>query len=66
MATLHGRAFLDWLKAAGLVPERTRRVVIEASVDSVVLIHAELHGQAEMIMVNPVTVLGTNVKVIGD
>lgn len=64
MAVIHGNAFLDWLKRAGLVPERTQRVVIEADYRSVVTIHAVLLGDSAMLEVDPVAVLGTNVRVV--
>lgn len=48
-----GRDFLSWLAKAGIVPELTRRVVIEASVGDAVRIYAELYGSGEMLSVEP-------------
>ena len=50
---IHSKAFLEWLERFGLIPENTRRVVIEASVDSAVMIYAELFGTSPMVEVDP-------------
>jgi hypothetical protein len=53
MSKLHSQAFLDWLKGAGIIPERTRRVVIEATVNELVKIYIEQVGTDELISVEP-------------
>ena len=63
---IHGKQFLNWLKAAGVVPERTIRVVIEASVRGAVCIYAELYGSEGMVEVDPPEMLrGAEVVMVG-
>lgn len=63
-----GRDFLDWLAAAGIVPKDApvRRVVIEAAVDTPILIYVELYGTDKMIRVTPSDVLrAAKVEILG-
>lgn len=53
MPPIHGQQFLDWLKAADIIPARTSRVVIEASCRDVVRIYCEQFGTEEMISIEP-------------
>lgn len=51
MRPIHGKDFLAWLQRGGLVPENTRRVVIEASVDRSTVIYVETFASHSMIEV---------------
>jgi hypothetical protein len=51
MALIHGLAFLRWLRDSGIVPENTRRVVIEAGVDTPVTIYCEQFGSEALVSV---------------
>lgn len=50
---IHGRYFLQWLIDNQVVPERTRRVVIEADIGSAVRIYVETWGTESLISVTP-------------
>lgn len=63
---IHGKAFLSWLIKEGIVPAETRRVVIDASVDSAVVIYIEKYGTSAFISVKPPPELRTAVKVTSE
>jgi hypothetical protein len=50
---IHGKKFLEWLRQCGIIPERCCRVVIDASVDSAVMIYTEHYGTEKMLSVVP-------------
>ncbi len=53
MSAIHGKAFIEWLRAGGIIPDRTTRVVIEASVTDAVRVYVEQYGQDGLISVEP-------------
>jgi len=59
-------AFLNWLRAEGIIPENCRRVVIDATAGSVVLVYAELFGSSALIAVKPPPELRVDVVIVGD
>ena len=46
---VHGKQFLAWLSDNGIVPERTRRVVIDAAVNAAVMVYTEQFGDERLI-----------------
>lgn len=42
MGIMHGRGFIDWLEKAGVIPNNTRSVIIEAGIDRVTTIHCNM------------------------
>lgn len=63
---IHGRAFLEWPDAAGIIPSKTTRVVIEASINDAVRIYVEQYGDEGLISVEPPPELrGAEIKIIG-
>lgn len=61
---ISGRAFLLWLIDNGVIPDRSRRVVIDASYDSIVAIYVETVGTEKLIKVEVPTELVGATKVI--
>lgn len=62
-----GRDMLDWIVAAGLVPENApvRRVVIDAACDAPIFVYIELYGTDKMIRVIPVAALkGAKIEIL--
>lgn len=64
MKTIPGKAFLDWLKREGIVPENTRRVVIDAEANSPIIIYVEMYGGDKLIEVEPPPELRVGVKIV--
>jgi len=63
---IHGQQFLDWLRASGIIPESTRRVVIDAKVGEVVRMYCEQYGSDALISVEPPSELrGAMVTIVG-
>lgn len=53
------RYFLRYLHEQGIIPKYTRRVIIDASVDSAVHIYVEMFGSNKLLTLNlPADVLG--------
>lgn len=63
-SAITGRTFLQWLIDNGVVPDRTRRVVIDASYNSFVSIYIETFGTEKLIKVGVPSELLTATKVI--
>lgn len=62
---VHGKEFLDWLRTGGIIPENTRRVVIDASVNSATMIYVETFASRKMIEVDvPDEFRGARVQVV--
>ena len=62
MATLvGGRSFLGRLVELGIIPSLTRRVVIEAAVDDVVMIYVQQYGDARLLGVEVADLLGAQI-----
>ena len=59
-----GNTFLKWLSDNDIIPKDTRRVVIDASYDSAVLMYIEKFGTKKIIEVKPPEDLDKAVKVI--
>ena len=60
-----GKEFVKWLEDAGIVPERTSRVVIDAACDGVVHIYVAMYGDESLISVKPPPALDVEVMVVG-
>lgn len=60
-----GKLFLAWLHEQGIIPENTRRVVIDARHDSVVVIYTEQYGTDRLIKVEAPPELKTAIVVDG-
>ena len=54
---LIAKALLDWLKRAGLIPDRTKSILIEAECGGLVRIVATINGDRDMIEVDPPSAL---------
>lgn len=67
MATrrIAGKEFLGWLRNAGIIPERTSRVVIDAGADGAVLMYITMYGDESLLSVKPPPALGVEIKVVG-
>lgn len=60
------KSFLDWLRRSGIIPENTRRVVIDAKVNDVVMIYIEQYGTTALLDVDPPPEFFTaQVKIVG-
>lgn len=64
MKTIPGQTFLDWLKREGIVPENTRRVVIDAEANNPIIIYVEMYGGDKLIEVEPPPELRVGVKIV--
>ena len=53
MAKATGNDMIKWISSMGLVPENTRRIVIDVPVNGAVIIYAELYGTTKMINIVP-------------
>ncbi len=60
---IHGREFLNWLAADGIIPNECTRVVIDASHDSPVEMYIEKYGTTGLIEVKPPGELRTAIKI---
>ena len=60
-----GKEFVKWLENAGIIPERTSRVVIDAACDDVIHIYVAMHADESLISVKPPFAQNVEVRVIG-
>jgi hypothetical protein len=51
--TIIGKAYLDWLKGFGIIPEESRRVVIDIVADEAIIIYVEKYGTKKLLAVEP-------------
>lgn len=62
---IKGKHFIDWLIEQGVIPDYTRRVVIDADYRNVVLIYVEAIGTDNLIKIElPESLKGSTVKVL--
>ena len=62
MGRIHGRHYLKYLQDNGIIPPYTRRVVIDASVDSAVTLYCETFGSDELLKLDPAPLADAGVR----
>lgn len=60
---IDGDAFLQWLSGAGIIPNTTRRVVIDACVGEALMLYIEQYGTKSFIDLEPPAALINAVQV---
>ncbi len=63
---LHGMDFIGHLTDLGIVPEDTRRVIIEASIHSLVIVYVEQLGTKDLIKIEAPCLEGAKVVIAKD
>lgn len=59
-----GQVFIAWLERDGIIPDSTRRVVIDAEFGKVVTMYVEQFGSASLVDVHPPAELRTAVSIV--
>lgn len=61
MPLITGGSFLEHLCELGIIPRTSKRIVIEAAVDSAVTIYVEQYGDKRLLSVRPDTLCGATI-----
>lgn len=66
MVIVTSQGFIEWLEAAGVIPNKTRRVIIDAQVGDVVMLYVEMYASNKMLDFTPAEagMLGARVRII--